>query len=412
MAPSSPALIDGPACSPVRLPVEADLLCGKQVPVLDAIRGLAILLVTYYRFGGGSPDFATAGDGLPLHDVGRRGVELFFVLSGFLITGILHDAKQKPHFFRNFYARRTLRIFPLYYGVLLLGLIVLPAISSTAAGWYEPAEQRQAWLWLYGANVLQAWSGEWCLGWFNHFWSLAVEEHFYLAWPLIIFALTRRQAIVASGVLFVLSMGSRVAWALLGGNGVAPEVFTLFRLDAIALGSAIALLIREPAGLRMLVRPALVGLCLALPVVAATTLLDRRILTLPDTFWAVLFGSALILALAARPGGLVDRIGRSRVLRFFGKYSYGMYVFQSLLIPALAGLATADGLAAACGSDALGQLAYLALMFVATTGMAVLSWHCFEKHFLKLKHRFEAHPPAPQPTVVSSPWPEPAAARG
>jgi peptidoglycan/LPS O-acetylase OafA/YrhL len=133
-------MIDGPAYAPSRLPIETDLLCGKQVPMLDAIRGLAILLVTYYRFGGGSPDFATAGEGLPLHDVGRRGVELFFVLSGFLITGILHDAKQKPYFFRNFYARRTLRIFPLYYGVLLLGLIVLPAISSTAAGWYAPAE--------------------------------------------------------------------------------------------------------------------------------------------------------------------------------------------------------------------------------------------------------------------------------
>jgi peptidoglycan/LPS O-acetylase OafA/YrhL len=384
-----------------RLSAEQLLLGGKQVPALDAIRGLAILMVTYYRFGGGSPEYASVGDGLPAHSLGSRGVELFFVLSGFLITGILYDSKPQPNFFRNFYARRTLRIFPLYYGVLLLGFVFLPALSSLAATWYSEARAEQGWLWFYGANVLQSLRGQWCLGWFNHFWSLAVEEHYYLLWPMVVYFLNRRHALVACGALFGLSVISRIAWSAFGGNDVAPEVFTLFRLDAIVLGSAIALLIRGPIGLRGLLRPAHLGLAVSLPVVALVSISGRRIFTLPETFWAILFGSAIVLVLAARQGDWVERAGQSKVLRFFGKYSYGMYVFQSLLIPALAGLITAPGLAAACGSDLVGQFVYCALMFVATTGMAVLSWHAYEKHFLKLKSRFESHSKHPSRTVSS-----------
>jgi peptidoglycan/LPS O-acetylase OafA/YrhL len=377
-----------------RSPASEQLLAGRHIPALDAIRGLAILMVTYYRFGGGSPEYASAGDGLPLHEIGSRGVELFFVLSGFLITGILYDSKDQPHFFRNFYARRTLRIFPLYYGVLLLGLVLLPAMSSAAASWYVEAREQQAWLWFYGANVLQSWRGAWSLGWFNHFWSLAIEEHYYLLWPMVVFFLSRKQALVACGALFALSAGSRVAWVLLGGNDVAPEVFTLFRLDAIVLGSALALLVRGPLGLRGLVKPAIAGVALSLPVLIGVSLLDRRVFTIPESFWAIFFGAAIILVLAAREGGMIERAGRSRVLRFFGKYSYGMYVFQSLLIPVMAGVVTATGLAASLGSPLLGQLAYLLIMFAATTGMALLSWHAYEKHFLKLKSRFEARRPA------------------
>jgi len=383
---------------------ELQLLSGRHVPALDAIRGLAILMVTYYRFGGGSPGEASVGSGLPLHNLGSRGVELFFVLSGFLITGILFDAKAKPHYFRNFYARRTLRIFPLYYGVLLLGLVLLPAISAQAAAWYGEARQEQGWLWLYGANVLQSWRGEWCLGWFNHFWSLAIEEHYYLLWPMVVYFLSRQQALIACTVLFTLSAGSRVAWVLLGGNDVAPYVFTLFRLDAIVLGSAIALLVRGPLGLRGLVKPAIAGLAISLPILIGVSILDRRLFTIPESFWALFFGSAIVLVLAAPESGLVDRLGRSQMLRFFGKYSYGMYVFQSLLIPATAGLVTASGLASAFGNAAVGQAAYLAIMFVATTAAALISWHAYEKHFLKLKSRFEAHPQAATAVkAISSP---------
>src|SRR5690349_4793720 len=104
-------------------PIEPNL--RGHVPTLDAVRGLAILAVCIFRFGGGSAGYASAGENvIPLIDVGMRGVDLFFVLSGFLITGILFDAKEKPRYFTNFYARRTVRIFPLYYAVLLATFIV------------------------------------------------------------------------------------------------------------------------------------------------------------------------------------------------------------------------------------------------------------------------------------------------
>ena len=101
-----------------------------HIPALDAIRGLAIVLVTLYRFGGGGDGPARAIGHPWLIDLGRRGVDLFFVLSGFLITGILFDAKGKEHYFRNFYMRRTLRIFPLYYAALVVTLLVLPRLSA------------------------------------------------------------------------------------------------------------------------------------------------------------------------------------------------------------------------------------------------------------------------------------------
>src|SRR4051812_7040132 len=102
-----------------------------HVLALDAIRGLAILLVTGYRFWDLPTSDVPAVDWLSsLFSLGLRGVDLFFVLSGFLITGILLDAKQKPHYFRNFYMRRTLRIFPLYYAVLAVTFVLLPL-----AGW-------------------------------------------------------------------------------------------------------------------------------------------------------------------------------------------------------------------------------------------------------------------------------------
>jgi peptidoglycan/LPS O-acetylase OafA/YrhL len=166
-----------------------------HIPALDAIRGLAIVVVTLYRFGGGGYGPARAIDHSWFVELGQRGVDLFFVLSGFLITGILFDAKGKEHYFHNFYVRRALRIFPLYYGALASAIFVLPWMSDSLSESLRLAVDAQAWLWLYGANILQSVRGQWCLGPLNHFWSLAIEEHFYLAWPAVIYFTSRRTRI-------------------------------------------------------------------------------------------------------------------------------------------------------------------------------------------------------------------------
>ena len=364
----------------------ACLLPRGHIPALDAVRGLAIIMVTLYRFGGGGDGPASA---IPHHwsiDLGMRGVDLFFVLSGFLITGILFDAKGKEHYFRNFYLRRSLRIFPLYYGTLA-AIVLASLVSTSAAQVFAPAAERQMWLWLYGGNILQSLEGEWCLGPLNHFWSLAIEEHFYLLWPLVIYCCSRRSAMWTCGIVIAASVLGRAAWCVAGGNDVAAEVLTPLRMDGLAIGSWVALAARGELGLARLAR-------WAWPVAISSGLFavvlvigEKRLLGLPHFVWACFFAAALVILLAAPTNSRLTLLGHSRVLRFFGKYSYAMYVFQNLLIPLVAGVITAPMLAANLGSPALGQIVYCAVMFAATTAVALLSWHAFERHFLRLKDR-------------------------
>src|SRR6185369_11811956 len=119
---------------------------------------------------------------------GWIGVDLFFVLSGFLITGILYDAKARKDYFRNFYARRFLRILPLYYGILALYILVFPRISIVPQRQYQSLVEHQLWFWTHLSNVSIAIEGygNQQRGW-THFWSLAVEEQFYLVWPAVVF---------------------------------------------------------------------------------------------------------------------------------------------------------------------------------------------------------------------------------
>lgn len=363
-----------------------------HVPALDAIRGLAILGVLLFRFGGGSDGYANAGTSVvPLIDVGSRGVDLFFVLSGFLITGILFDSKSKAGYFLNFYARRTVRIFPLYYAVLFATLIVWPALAGFSEE-LQPAQDNAPWLWLYGANVLQAWRGEWCLGYLNHFWSLAVEEHFYLVWPAVIYCLSRQNAMRACGILFVAATLGRVTWLKLGGNDVAPEVFTLFRMDGLVAGAWLALAARSEGGLRRFATPAKLVLIATSLLLIPLSIKHARLLTLVDSLWVVECAALLVIVVTAAPTTFLGRCGNSSVLHWFGKYSYGLYVFANLLIPLLAPVITAGGLAALLGSAYAGQLAYLVVMSAATCAAALVSWHLFEKHCLKLKKYFEHAP--------------------
>jgi peptidoglycan/LPS O-acetylase OafA/YrhL len=370
------------AAEPLELP-------RGHIPALDAIRGLAIVIVTLYRFGGGGEGAARCVEHNWLIELGSRGVDLFFVLSGFLITGILYDVKGKEHYFRNFYMRRALRIFPLYYGAIAAVVFAIPLLSTVWAAEFQPAVENQAWLWLYGANVLQAIRGAWNLGPLNHFWSLAIEEHFYLVWPAVIYFTSRRSALRICGLLFVASVFARAAWLAAGGNDVAAIVLTPLRMDGLVLGSWIALACRGDGGLAWLrwwAQPTLLFCGLAAVVADA---LGRRLFGLPTAAWAVTCGAFLVLMLVSRGRSPLNSLGTSKTLQFFGKYSYAMYVFQLPLIYLAAPVATASGIATLCGSQVAGQAVYCLVMFTATTLLAIASWNLFEKRILSLKHRFE-----------------------
>jgi peptidoglycan/LPS O-acetylase OafA/YrhL len=366
---------------------EPDL--GGRIPALDAVRGLAILMVTVFRFNTDPSHFSYPWSAVfTFCRYGNRGVDLFFVLSGFLITGILYDAKAGPRFFRTFYGRRTLRIFPLYYGVLLLVLVVLPRFSPGVESLYRESITHQAWLWLYGSNILIAWNGDWMLTGFNHFWSLAVEEHFYLMWPLVIYFTTRRQAMLVSAVCIVGAAVLRIVLLQRGVNYIALDTLTPCRLDSLAVGSFLALAARSPAGMRSLVPQVCAVAFAAVLALVAIRWYAGHAFTLTFTVVALLCGALIVASVTTDPRSWLGRLAQARSLQFCGKYSYGWYVYQGTLEPALNSWFTPYDLGAWLGSDFVGCLLYIGWGALISLGMAMLSWHFYESHFLGLKELF------------------------
>jgi len=303
-----------------------------HLPVLDGIRGLAVLMVLVFHFVGTVPptngvERAIAG----VANYGANGVELFFVLSGFLITGILYEAHDKPHYFRNFYMRRVLRIFPLYYGVLALLFFVAPLIPLLRGPELDDLVERQAWAWLYAVNIYLAEHDGWSFSYLNHFWSLAVEEHFYLFWPLVVFLLARRPRTLIA-VCAAISMGAmlaRLIGSLAGLSWLATYVLTPFRLDGLALGALLAVTARQPGGLKWLARGLPLVASVSAGLLALTFVWTRLIsrqeleLVLPGraALILVLLACLLIWAVVASKPSAISRFFCSRPMAFLGTYS-------------------------------------------------------------------------------------------
>src|SRR6201997_3361743 len=272
-----------------------------HLPVLDGVRGLAVLMVLLFHFVGDRPP-SSWGDGAIVHvtGFGAYGVELFFILSGFLITGILYDTHNGPHYFRNFYMRRFLRIFPLYYGVLALVFFVAPLIQLLRGPTLDYLVDRQAWAWLYAVNIYIAKAGDWSFSYLDHFWSLAIEEHFYLFWPLLVFLLARRPRALI-GVSLMTSLGAmlaRLIGSLMGLSWWTTYVLTPFRLDGLALGAFLAVAARQPGGVERLAR----ALPVVVPVVGgllAVTFVWTRLVSREELQLVLPVRAALILILLA-----------------------------------------------------------------------------------------------------------------
>ncbi|HEY2902472.1 MAG TPA: acyltransferase [Polyangia bacterium] len=372
-------------------------LLPARIPALDGLRGVAILLVLLHQFNVLDPRAGlTARLQTAIVEPGWIGVQLFFVLSGFLITGILLDAKGAPNFFGRFYRRRVQRIFPLYYLVLAATFFLLPRAAPAIAA-RTGVGHHHLWYWLY----LQNWPG---LGGdadlLGHTWSLAVEEQYYLIWPLAVWTLSERGLGrlclgVAAGA-FLLRVGMRAA-------GVAPEVvysFTLARADALALGGLVALALRRPdwraAVERHLPRAARwMVVTLAVVAVASHIFARKQLVTQTVGYSVLAMAGALLIAgvmlnAPAASGGQAPGIG-SRLLsvlnlpplRAIGRVSYGMYLFhQPLHLFAirvlLAGRLNADGTT----SHPLVAAAYLIVATAVLFALARLSWTLFERRFL------------------------------
>ena len=326
------------------------------MPQLDAIRAIAVLLVMISHFIPGSSAIA------PL---GGIGVRLFFVLSGFLITRILLDARAQPlsDALRVFYGRRFLRIFPLFYFALFVSFVLdFGAVRDTI--WWHVT---------YLSNFLIYSRHEW-LGAVTHFWSLAVEEQFYLAWPLLVLTLPLRALPwVIAAMIPISPLTMTIA------DDPMASVLPISNLDALGFGALLAV----PAARRYVTAA---GLWVGAPVFTVTVVM--RWFSVGDVIRDVPLGFAMPLASAWLISGAADGfrgLGRAvfewRPLMYVGRISYGVYVYHALMPYFLKRLFP-------IWTYGIGE--QFVILVIATIALASLSYRFLERPFLSLKDRLPA----------------------
>lgn len=363
------------------------------------MRGLAILMVMVGHFWLGAHPRGIFESGLyTVLQNGWIGVDLFFVLSGFLITGILLDAKGADGYFRNFYARRILRIFPLYYGFLFAFFVLAATLMNPAAGGpFAESSGSQIWFWTYTSNFLSLVKGAKIPQGLNHFWTLAVEEQFYFIWPAIVFVTSRSTLKKLCLSLIVAALAFRVGLRFTDYYHTGGLVLTPARIDTLALGGWLAVMVREQRTRDWVGRVAPAAFIVAAVSLIVVNMPDERIFgydlemqTIGFPLLAVMSASLIVLTTGAiHADGWVRRAFDSRPLGFFGKYSYGMYVLHLPLVVALERIGFGIGsFPRLAGSDVPGAVAYTLIAIALTTLLALASWHLYEKQFLKLKKFF------------------------
>jgi len=328
---------------------------------------------------------------------GWMGVDLFFVLSGFLITGILLDTRELPGYFTKFYARRALRIFPLYYTVLAVLFVLTPYLHLQ---WHTG---HLAYL-FYAGNIAYILNENLATVQPSvsllHLWSLAVEEQFYLAWPLVVMMVgSRRRLAWICGGLSVCGLILRVVLLLWLPRESAYEwcyAQLPTHMDGLLYGALAAIGVRA-IPLDRVLRGVRRGLPFAVvTLLAVITAGGSDFHSLPMTllgFPALAATFAGVVLLALKPGSLVNTVGMQRGLRFVGRYSYGMYVYHILFWPGLSWIQ--PWLQARLGL-VVGGISFVLLMLAGTMLAAVASYELYEKQWLRLKGRFAYQRTSPE----------------
>jgi len=375
---------------------ESPILPKKSglIPELDGVRGMAILLVLLSHFQGPRPASFPSILFVP-EDLGWSGVDLFFVLSGFLITGILVETRRSSNYFSSFYARRMLRIFPLYL-VFIFGYFEIALPLARYFGHEQHSNYAQMWYWLHLSNWRSAFILD--LGPLSHLWSLSIEEQFYLIWPMVVLLVRPSWLVYVCCAMILTPLGLRLAFL---NNVYGWELLhrlTPFRIDSLAVGCVIALFVRNKKWLSIaqprlwLITSIALAPLLAVLVFAKTLSAGSRLMTTWGyTAFALAYGCLVFSAYLYSGSSmwLASQL-RSAPLRAFGKYSYAIYVLHWPLVGLQKRVLAA--LASGHGRVVLWILAPLSGILISFA-LAHASWHLLEKHFLRLKSRFVASPP-------------------
>lgn len=360
------------------------VLNRSYYPILDVLRGFAILLVFF------SHTFSF----LHPFEFGWIGVDLFFVLSGFLITEGLLNAKSSKNYFQNFYIRRFLRIFPLYYFVLIFFFYISPSFfSSYNAETYNYYKPNQLWFWTHLQNWLFVEKGMPHSPILSHFWSLAIEEQFYLVWPFIIYLINKTKTIRLT-ILFLI-LAALVTRVILWSKG--PTDFTTYycntltRMDSILLGCLVAIWKREGRAISMQIIVLVQLICIFYFTIS---LLIGKNLYLTNPFFATvgytivsIFFATLLYVFVNFETTVAQFLQKIQPLKYLGKISYGIYVFH---IPIY--LFLANFLAIYLKNYHLNSSSLLLIIgfssLAITLLMSSLSFYLFERPILSLKKYF------------------------
>jgi peptidoglycan/LPS O-acetylase OafA/YrhL len=366
---------------------------AKRLPGLDGLRGAAIISVMLYHFGNVivQPEHVAAVLVRKVLTSGWLGVDLFFVISGFLITRILVATCEDRHRWRNFLVRRALRIFPVYF-IYLFCLMVLVYSNHGLFIANRAVEYTEDWwqAFLFVSNLSVFLTGNNIAPGTGHLWSIGIEEQFYLLWPWVIFLLPVRMIrLICIGII----PASLIVRVVLFGYGYSDwqiYTFTLSRFDALAGGAILATL---PPGFfatrAAMLRKAILGLGAATVLSLVFVSIGPREIAYP--FMQTIGLGVPTLFFVAIVAAMTDGVGRMGemfdhpVLRFFGKYSYTLYIVHPILRALfLAGL------------DRLNiEMPYLALFLSVTlvigalsVAIAMLSFRFIEAPMMSMKHRF------------------------
>ena len=355
---------------------------GARIPELDGLRGIAILLVLgfHYKPATGPLTYLKG-----FFASGWIGVDLFFVLSGYLIAGILIDSVGRPHYYRNFVVRRSFRIFPLYYACLVLYCVlyylggqvnVRDFLTNGSAWWYL----------IYLGNIQTFLQNSWPgIAILTPLWSLQVEEQFYLSFPFLVKLGRRTLAWILCGCVLGAPLLRIALTVFLPRNTMGVYTLTPCRIDALAMGGLVALAAREwPERLK--------GRWIGWLTAASTATVVLFCILWHDTPWSLAmrtvgftaldlaFAGVLMMLIGWRQP-LLLRLCRMRILVWVGTISYGLYLLH---LPAMAILH--GWLASLLGIGPSGSKAFF-VMFALAIAMAWISWAFFESPILRLRER-------------------------
>lgn len=369
----------------------AEFLELDRITELDGVRGFALVMVLWLHCFLVNPTNVVARLANSIGGSMFISLDLFFVLSGFLITGILIRTRDVPKRARNFYVRRVLRIFPAYYFVLIFIFLLYPLF-------YAPLRQalkveESVYFIFYVQNLWHAWTNSdpsW-VG-LDHLWSMAVEEQFYLLWPLVVWRTP--PALLARVCAWIFLVSVVVKLVLLGTGATVREVYlpTYCRLEGLAAGAGLAALLythgvrRTPSWLKA---AGLIATAALLFLIFRTS--GSKVSPLNMSAHVVVatvaFSWMIFATVTARPDAIIRRFFRNSVLRFLGRYSYGIYLLHWVVYWQIKYFVL-DVLGSEPNTDNTSAIIAGIAIVAVTIVLALVMYHTFEAPVLRLKRFF------------------------